>query len=410
MNKKIFKNTAILGFSNLTARLVGFFYFIILGRFLGVESFGHYNFALALVYNFYPVADLGIERLILRDISKDKEMAQKYFQKIIPLRFFLALISIILINLAGIFLSKNTSDRINIFLFSFCLIPWTFNQLVAGIGNAFEQMEVQSIAAISSTGLTALFGGLIVLSGGNVSQLLIGAFLANAIVSLEMLGYSKKMKLIFKIEFDIKFWKEILHQSWVFALIMIMAVFYLRTSIVMVNFFKGSYYTGLYSSVFKFIEASILIPQSLALALFPQMARLLDTNKKKLAKDYFLSMAIILLICFPFYLIFYFFPEILIRIAYGERYLNAISTAKILSFSFFLFFLNALPGNIIQSSSKIREFLPFAFLNLLAVFLFCLYLIPKYSIEGAAWAVLSAEGIGFLINNVFVWKILHEKD
>jgi len=410
MKQPVVRNTFFLSIANLLSRGIGFFYFVFLARILGVDQFGHYNFAIALVYNFYPVADFGVERLILRDLSKDAQKAQDYFQKIIPLRFILALISVFLVTLIGFFLSKSNFDRLNIFIFSLCLFPWTFNQLVAGIGNALERMEIQSLAIVLMSLLTAVFGGLVAFLGGSVPQILLAALFSNLIVSFIMVNQSGKLGLNFVIKWDSDFGKKVLAQSWVFASIMIMAVFYLRMSIVMVNFFKGAYYTGLYSSVFKFIEASILIPQSLALALFPQMARLLQKNRKKLAQNYFFSLIIILLMSLPFFIIFYFFPGEVIKIAYGSKYLEAIPAAKILAFSFILFFLNTLPGNVIQSSNKVLKFLPLAFLNLLFMVLACFCFISKYSIEGAAWAVLLAEAFGFIINNTFVFKILSEKD
>jgi len=407
---KVVKNTLVLSSANVLARAIGFFYFVFLGRILGVENFGHYNFALALVYNFYPVADFGVERLILRDISKDKNKAQEYFQKIIPLRLSLSLISIILVTSLGIILSKSSKDILNIFIFAFCLLPWTFNQLVAGIGNAHEKMEVQSIVAISSTGFTAILGGLIALFGGTVTQILVAAFFSNLFVSFFMFFYLKKLDLVFKIDLDVGFWKKILKESWVFALIMIMAVFYLRSSVIMVNYFKGPYFTGLYSSAFKFIEASILIPQSFALALFPQTARLLSSDKKILAKNYLKSLGLIFVFSIFYFLFFYIFAPLIINVSYGSTYLEAVSVMKILGIAAIFFFLNALPGNIIQNSSKVRKFLIFAFLNLALAILFCAILIPRFSITGAAWAVLLGEVVGFIFNNYFVFKILREKN
>lgn len=410
MDRKIIKNTALLSTANLLARLIGFFYFIFLGRALGVENFGHYNFALALVYNFYPVADFGVERLILRDLSKEKQKAQDYFQKIIPLRFVFALFSIILVNFLGFFLAKSSKDLLHILIFSLCLIPWTFNQLVAGIGNAFEKMEFQSIVAISSTGLTAIFGGLIASRGGSVGQILSGALLANMVVSLMMLNYAKKINLSFKIELDFSFWKKIISQSWVFASIMIMAVFYLRSSVVLVNYFKGAYFTGLYSSVFKFVEASILIPQSFALALFPQTARLLKEDKKSLFPNYLKSLGFLFLLSLPFAFVFLVLSPLLVKTVYGDSYLPAVEVMKVLSLAVILFFLNTLPGNIIHNSEKIKKFLFFAFFNLAFMIGIGFFLIPRYAIVGAAWAVVLAEFFGFLINNSFVIKILQEKN
>ena len=406
MERKIVRNTALLSSANIFARAIGFFYFIFLGRMLGVENFGHYNFALALVYNFYPVADFGVERLILRDLSKDVQKSQEYFQKIIPLRLVLSLVSIVLVTSLGIILSKSSKDILNIFIFAFCLLPWTFNQLVAGIGNAHEKMEVQSIVAISSTGFTAILGGLIALLGGTVTQILMAAFFSNLLVSFVMFKYLRKLGLVFKIVIDIGFWKKILKESWVFALIMIMAVFYLRSSIVIVNYFKGAYFTGLYSSAFKFIEASILIPQSFALALFPQTARLLGSNKEKLAKNYLKSLAAIFAFAVIYALFFILFSPMIIKISYGPSYLEAAAVMRILSIAAIIFFLNTLPGNIIQNSNRVKKFLPFAFLNLLFVTVLCIIFIPKYSIMGAAWAVIGGEVFGLLINNWFVFKIL----
>jgi len=410
VERKIVRNTALLSSANIFARAIGFFYFIFLGRMLGVENFGHYNFALALVYNFYPVADFGVERLILRDLSKDVQKSQEYFQKIIPLRLVLSLVSIVLVTSLGIILSKSSKDILNIFIFAFCLLPWTFNQLVAGIGNAHEKMEVQSIVAISSTGFTAILGGLIALLGGTVTQILMAAFFSNLLVSFVMFKYLRKLGLVFKIVIDIGFWKKILKESWVFALIMIMAVFYLRSSIVIVNYFKGAYFTGLYSSAFKFIEASILIPQSFALALFPQTARLLGSNKEKLAKNYLKSLAAIFAFAVIYALFFILFSPMIIKISYGPSYLEAAAVMRILSIAAIIFFLNTLPGNIIQNSNRVKKFLPFAFLNLILVIILCAVLVPKYSIIGAAWAVIGGEVFGLIINNWFVFRILKGKN
>jgi len=406
VEKKVVKNTAFLASANVFARAIGFFYFVFLGRILGVENFGHYNFALALVYNFYPVADFGVERLILRDLSKDQSKAQEYFQKLIPLRFCFSIISIIFVTVWGLLIGKTNLDKINVFIFSLCLIPWTFNQLVAGIGNAFEKMEVQSVVALGATFFTAIFGGTIAHLGGSVTQVLLAAFLSNLLISFIAFHFSRKIGLRFKIDKDFEFIKRMLKESWIFALIMIMAVFYLRASVILVNYFMGAYYTGLYASAFKFLEASILIPQSFALALFPQTARLLENNKKSLRRNYLKSLGLILIFAIEYTLFFYFFAPLIIKLSYGSSYLEAVSVMRILAFAAIFFFLNTLPGNIIQNSNKVKKFLLFAFLNLVLVIIFGFFLIPRYSIIGAAWAVFLAEVAGFIINNGFVWKIL----
>jgi len=406
VERRVIKNTVFLSSANLFARAVGFFYFVFLGRVLGVENFGHYNFALALVYNFYPVADFGVERLILRDLSKDQRKAQDYFQKILPLRFSLALVSVFLVSLLGLVLSKNNFDRLNIFVFSLCLLPWTFNQLIAGIANAFEKMEIQSLAVVGMSLLTAILGGIVAFLGGNVTQILLAAFLANFLVSLVMIRLAGKIGLKFKIEIDKNFWKKILSESWVFAMLTIIAVFYMRTGVVLINNLKGPYYTGIYSSAFKFLEATLLIPQSFALALFPQTARMLSNNKGGVGKNYLKSLGLIFVFSAFYALTFLLFSPQIIKISYGESYLEGIETMKGLGLVAVLFFLNSLPGNIIQNTSLVKEFLWWLGGKFILNIILCLLLIPRFSLMGAVLALGLSEFYGFLTNNWFVIRIL----
>src|SRR4030042_6088128 len=91
MLAKIAKNTIFLSVAQIVGRLIGFFYFLLLARFLGVATFGVYNFTIAFVYNFIPVADFGLERLVLRDISRTPGTAGFYLARLLPLRLFLSL-------------------------------------------------------------------------------------------------------------------------------------------------------------------------------------------------------------------------------------------------------------------------------------------------------------------------------
>jgi len=210
---------------------------------------------------------------------------------------------------------------------------------------------------------------------------------------------------------DKKFFKEAIGQSWVFATLTIVSVFYLRLSILMVNFLRGAEATGLYSSAFKFIEAMILIPQSVALALFPHFSRL-TLNKariKEIISPYLKGVAFLFFFSLPFVFVLTIFPETIIKVAYGNEYLLAAPVFKILALSLILFYVNALAANIIHNSKEVKLFLPLLISNFLIKILFCLLFIPRWSIVGAAWAVVFGELFGLIINNLFIFYILKKK-
>ena len=76
MLKTILKNSLSLFSSLMVTRLIGFGVVIALSRYLGVERFGQYSFALAFAALFSIVADLGISQLVIREVAKDKSQSQ----------------------------------------------------------------------------------------------------------------------------------------------------------------------------------------------------------------------------------------------------------------------------------------------------------------------------------------------
>jgi len=406
MIRKVAENTFFLSAAQITARLIGFFYFIFLARFLGVATFGIYNFTLAFVYNFVPVADFGLERFVLRDISRQPQKISFYLARLLPLRLFLSLGAYLGALLLGVILGRPVQQIFYLAIFGLFIFPYSFTYLLSSFLNAQEKMKYMAAAIVGSQTINFIVGIIFVLLKLPLSVIFLTGFFGQLAVALVFLFKAKSWGLSLGWVIDKKFFLKSLSQSWAFAFLLILAVFYLRISLILVGLLKGDYYTGLYGSAFKFVEAMILIPQSLALALFPLSSRLFLEDKKKLEKIYQKGLLVLFLFSLPFVLVLGFLPHLIISLAYGQNYLMATPVLSLLGASLILFFLNSLPGNIIQNSPRFKQFLPWAFLNFLITLLLCLFLIPRFSIVGAAWAVIGGEVSGLVINNFFVWRIL----
>jgi O-antigen/teichoic acid export membrane protein len=403
---KVAKNTVFLSAAQIIGRLLGFFYFLFLARFLGVTTFGVYNFTLAFVYNFIPVADFGLERLVLRDIAREPGKISFYLPRLIPLRFFLSLAAYSGTLLLGVILGQSVQQIFYLAIFGLFIFPYSFTYLLSSFLNAQEKMKYMSLAVVSSQLLVFILGVVFVLLKMPLSVIFLAGVIGQLIVALIFLLKANSWGLSLGWVIDKQFFKKALSQSWAFAFLLILSVFYLRISLLLVGLLKGDYYTGLYGSAFKFIEAIILIPQALALALFPLSARLLLEDKEKLKKIYQKGLRVLLLFSLPFVLVLIFAAKLIISLAYGTDYLPAVPVMAVLGASLILFFLNVLPGNIIQNSPKFKKFLPWSVFNFLITLTLGLILIPRFSIIGAAWSVLGGEAAGLIINNLFVWKIL----
>jgi len=406
MNKIIAQNSLFLTGSHVVSRIIGFLYYIFLARSLSVESFGIYTFTLAFVYNFFPVADFGLERLVLKDISRDVSKAQYYFSRILPLRIILAILSIFSILLLGLILGQNTKQLFYFLLFGLAIIPYNLTFLIASIQNAREKMQYSALANLLAILFTVFWGILFTRAGLGLAYILSAFLLSYSIVFFLFFLLLKKMDLHLKPVWDFDFCKRLLSESWQFAVFMIIGVFYLRLSVVMVGLLAGAESSGVYGSSYKFIEALVLVPQAIALALFPAFSRLYLENKIKLRSVYFKFLGLLFLLSLPIFAAFWFLPDLIIKYSYGAKYLSAVAVYPALAIAVILFFLNSLPGNIIQVSEKPKDFLPFSVANFLFLLALCFYLIPKFGLIGAGWAVVGGEVFGFMINNWYVIKIL----
>ena len=407
--RKIFKNTLFLSGSQIFGRAIGFLYFIFLARSLSVENLGVYAWILGFGYNFYPLADFGIERVVLKHLPRNLKNTNYYLSRLLPLRLVLALVfsfsTIILGSIMGIGWEKISYLAI----FSLALLPYNLVQLYSAVENAKENSTTYAKATILGPIIYSLLGILIIRANLSLGWLFFTFAIANILVLADIAVRSKKLKLSKNWKIDVSFWKKILSESWVFALIIGLAVFYIRIPLIMTGVLLNDYWTGIYGSASKFIEAGILIPQSLSLALFPLSSRLLINDKGRLKRIYCQSLGLLLGVSIPIGVIMYFGGKIIIPMVYGIEYANAIPVFSLMGLLIVLFFVNSLPGNIIHNSNKVKKFVPFSFLNFLVALIGCLVLIPKIGVIGGVWAMIIGESFGLVINNIFAFRILNEK-
>jgi O-antigen/teichoic acid export membrane protein len=102
----------------------------------------------------------------------------------------------------------------------------------------------------------------------------------------------------------------------------------------------------------------------------------------------------------------YFGSQYIMPLVYGADYIPSIPVFSLMGILMMFYFVNSLPGNIIQNSDKFIKFLPFAILNFLVALIAGLIIIPKVGVIGGVWAMIIGEAFGLIINNIFVFKIL----
>ncbi len=93
--QRIAKNTALLSISQILVYILTFFYTIYIARYLGVEGFGVLSFALAFSGIFSIFADLGLNTLTVRELSKNQSLEDNFFGNVSSIKIVLSLITLV---------------------------------------------------------------------------------------------------------------------------------------------------------------------------------------------------------------------------------------------------------------------------------------------------------------------------
>src|SRR3989338_4208701 len=83
---KVLKNTAYLTAGRAVSRLATFLVLVYLARTFGPEVYGSYSSIVAFIGMFMFISNLGMEEVIIREVSMKKERLQEYINKLFPFK------------------------------------------------------------------------------------------------------------------------------------------------------------------------------------------------------------------------------------------------------------------------------------------------------------------------------------
>ena len=280
--RRFTKNTILLFSGRVCGYGLFFLFSIYTARYLGVAGFGVFSFALAFCNLFGMLGDLGVRKVITRDLARDTSQSHSYVAKIITLRIILAAVALIatvaLINA----LRYPNSTKIIVYIFAVAVGLKCFSNMFFAIFQAHEKMQFESVGLIIFNGL--LLGGaflVIYLNYGLKSFALV--YLLGSVVILLYSGISySALVSVPKISFDLSFVKAKLNDALPFGLIGISEMVYQWSDSLMLSMMIGDKAVGWYSVAYRLFHVTLLLPSVCGAIVFPMMSRFYVSSSESL--------------------------------------------------------------------------------------------------------------------------------
>ena len=370
---------------------------VIVVRFLGVDNYGRFSSLLAVVGILSRIVDFGIEPIVFREFSKDRDNYH-IFSAGLNLRFVLYIILVIGFNLVAPFIAFTTREILltNI-LFTTIIFSAKMVIVRESMATPFKvsmKMHYPMLLAIFDN-IVLLFLILFIPIMKDPVLYFVIVYTASNIPGFILSFYYLSKKFGYKYEFTLEKGMWLLKESLPLFGFVVLTNIFLQIDVVILDSFKGHYDVGIYSAGARLTMPLSIIPGAIVTTVFPILVKRL---KEKENTEFINNMVIKLLYFISFVIasVFTFESGSLVTIIFGNQFSATAYSASILYWcQIFIFFAFYSLSVLIADNKQHYNFL-YAGVQAGVNVLFCFILIPQYSFVGASIAKLIASFVSFI--------------
>ncbi|MNB97970.1 colanic acid exporter [compost metagenome] len=269
-----------------------------------------------------------------------------------------------------------------IFFQPFDVIDYWFQAQVQAKHTAIARSCATLLGAAIKVALVATGAGIIYFAFAHMLQAALGA-----IFLIILYRFVSKYSIL---EWKASFKKagELLKQGWVIYLGSIFAVIYIKVDQVMLKWLVGAEEVGIYSVAAQLSEAWYFVPTAIVASFFPKLIELHATNNKLFNDRLQQIFDFLFILALAVSAVVTLISEPLIRLFFGESYIDSAPILSIHVWAGVFIFMRALFSRWILIENALMFSLITQGLGALANVLLNLLLIPDYGGKGAAIATL----------------------
>lgn len=389
--QNVVANTGWQFADNIFRMGIGLIIGVWLARYLGPEKYGLLNYALALVFLFSPLATLGLEDIVVRDLVRDPARKDETLGTALALKFIGSLLSFVAVLITVLLLRP--SDTLSHWLVGiiaagsiiqiFNVTECWFNSQIQAKFIVFAKNAAFIICSITKIAL--ILTGASVLAFAVVFVVEVGIGSLGLIVAYRLRGGSFKTWRV-----TLERARALLRDSWPLFFSIISIVIYQRIDQVMLQEMVGSKEVGIYSVAVTLVGAWGFIPSALYWSFFPAILQAKQVSEQHFYEQLQKFYNLMALLSYGIAIAATILAPWLIPVLYGEAYSRATLMLIVLVWANIFTsleiartaFLNAMNLNRLYFVMITAGGVINVFLNLL--------LIPRYGGVGAAIASLIA--------------------
>jgi O-antigen/teichoic acid export membrane protein len=381
------------GIAALSRLIIGGISLVVVGlltRYLGPSGYGNYSLILAYLYIFTALADLGLNTVLVREISREGADEKYITGNIFTLRLICSVFFLTLGIIISLSLNYPLQIKIGIAIASLFAIFSSLSQVIIGVFQKYLRVYYVSVADIIARAIQLLLLLLLVRAGTGFITFIWLLVFSEAIHFLMIMLLSNRIIPI-KLEFDFNYWWKIIKNSLPIAVSLVFVLLYFKMDTVLLSLMKPASDVGIYSVAYKILEVIIFLPALYIGLIMPTLSRHAFGSREEFIKTYRQSFDILSIFAIPAMVFIYLRATDIIRIVGGSGYGQSVDVLKVLSVAIMLIFFGNLAGNALVALNLQKKGMWVYFIGAIFNVGANLLLIPRFSFMATAWTTVLTE-------------------
>lgn len=389
---KLFSNTAYQLLGKLLSMLITVMCTVIIARTYGRESYGEFSLMQGWPAFVFIMVDFGLNAIATREIAKDWNKAEKYFNTILYIRIVLSCVFMLAMSLLLTFFPYSNALKNGIRLNLLMILTQALFATTNVIFQPKLRYDLSTIGYIA--GYVYILAAIIIMSRLHMSVALISFsyVIGGLITFLVNFAFVKRLGVHLNLVLDKGFATRLLYQSLPLGLMFVFSQINFKSDSLLVSLLPLPSRFGLtntesvaiYGLPYKIFEVGLVLPTFFMNAAYPILVKHMLEGKERLKKSFIgviTALAIGGLVCA---VLGVFFSPLAITLLGGAQFTRSIFVLQVLLSGMVLYFLTQ-PLAWLLVTLDSQRYLPYVYLisaifNVTANYIF----IQRYSFYASA--------------------------
>lgn len=407
----VIKNAFFLSIGQFTILATGIIWTALLARYIGPETYGIYAYAQSIVSILAIFVNFGFDQLLIRDVAQKLGLSNRYLVTVMLLKLFLSALIFGGFVIYG-YLWKWSGERTVIMrLVTASYFETSICGVLISLLYAHQAMKYDTLSK-TIRAILALGIGILAIQMRKSFPVILTMLLAISIFPI-LLNIYYVRKLIFKSgiantksKWSFHFAFQTLVKSIPFAALSLIAVLYTNVVILLLRHLaKDDSVIGNFAAAQRIYSMLFIVPAMFLQAIFPAFSSIYTESYERFRSMFEQAYRYMFIITIPMAIGLWVTAPQVVHLIYGKEFSTAGSAVRILS----LQLLNGVgyvmgPAMTSMGHQTLSATLyGFALIGVASVGYLA---IPRWGANGACWAVVAGNLVGFVVYAIILFRWL----